>query len=123
MFGEIADKSEQTSKMHQLVVSRLTTAKQVFWVIHMRSENPMSVYIKDLTTRKVNANGIRIAASAIVDTKTFEDEGEFNRVADTQLCVWGTAPGPGSKTEFANLDTLAHAAKASGMLGYEVLGE
>ena len=113
MFGEVAGREEQTSKMHQLVVSRMTTSKQMFWVIHMRSENPMSIYIKDLTQRKRTADEVRIAAGSVLDTKTFEEEAEYNRVAESRLSVWG------GKGEFANLDTLARAAKASGMLGYE----
>lgn len=114
MFGEIADKSEHTSKLHQLVVSRLNTSKQSLWVIHTRGEDPISVYITDLTNRKLTALQVRKAVTSVRDVQTCTTRAEYDAVSHLTIFVWNTTE------ETKTLGDIASATQKTGMLGYTV---
>lgn len=126
MFGQVAGAERNLTPLNQHVVTRVDHVGRVFWVLHTRAEDPVSVLImafnKDVQEKRITADYVLELISHIRSYKTFHTKEEYASISDTKVCAWGKGYSfdeNGPTTELAKLGKLVAACKGSCVVAWE----
>jgi len=123
MFGQAAGAEAKLTKLNQYVVTRVDGGETIYWVLHKRAEDPVSVLImtlnKDVEAKRIKADDVFNIISSIVGYKTFHTQPEFNQVASCHVTKWEHK----EKTFVQTIEHLVGECKESCAFGWEKKGE
>jgi hypothetical protein len=114
MFGNHPGVERRQGVLNQHIVTRLDSVRRIYWVMHTRGEDPVSILIAALqalvNAKKLKNEELLNLVSAIGTRQSFEERDAFDRVKREKVQGWTTMT-------FTFLETLLNAATQSCVLG------
>lgn len=120
MFGSEPGKERRQGVMNQHIVTRLDAQKVMYFVLHTRGEDPVSVFITALIAeaKRVKkepdetAQWIDTMVRPIVEQKQYTTKEQYDHVKDLHVVPWGHVNGD------VTLESLVGKAKGSCVLAF-----